>query len=401
MDKVVLAYSGGLDTSVAVRWLKETKGLQVVAFMANLGQGTDLEAVGERAVTIGAEACHTLDLRKSFAEDFILPALKANAYYEEGYLLATALGRPLIAAEQVKCAQEYGCRFVAHGCTGKGNDQVRFETTFAALDPSLEVIAPLREWDLKSREEEIEYAKTHKMDVPVTKESPYSLDRNLWGVSIECGALEDPWKGPPDDAWQMTVDPRHAPDKPREVSISFERGKPVALDGDGMEFADLIEKLNRVAGAHGVGRIDCVENRVVGIKSREVYEAPAATVLIRAHRALESLVLSRDLLHFKEIISQRYGELIYGGTWFSDLRDSFDAFVESTQKYVTGDVRLKLFKGSASVVGRRSPFSLYSEELATYTEADRFDHSAAEAFIKLYSLPSKAEAGRKALAKEE
>ena len=401
MEKVVLAYSGGLDTSVAVHWLKETKGLHVVAFMANLGQGVDMEAIGERAVTIGAEACHTADLRKVFAEEFVLPALKANASYEEGYLLATALGRPLIAAEQVKCAQEDGCGYVAHGCTGKGNDQVRFETTYTALDPSLKVIAPLREWDMKSREAEIEYAKAHNVDIPITKESPYSLDRNLWGVSIECGVLEDPWEGPPDDAWQMTTDPRHAPDKVREVSVSFERGKPVALDGKGMELVSLIETLNDIAGAHGVGRIDCVENRVVGIKSREVYEAPAATVLIQTHRALESLVLSRDILHFKEIISQRYGELIYGGTWFSDLKDCFDAFVESTQKYVTGDVRVKLFKGTASVVGRRSPHSLYSEELATYTEADRFDHAAAEAFIKLYSLPNKAEARRKALAKEQ
>jgi len=398
MEKVVLAYSGGLDTSIAVHWLKQTRGLEVIAFMADLGQGTDLEAVAERAVNVGASACHTADLKKRFADEFILPALKANAYYEEGYLLATALGRPLIAAEQVKCAQENGCKYVAHGCTGKGNDQVRFETTIAALDPSLKVIAPLREWDMKSREEEIEYADKYKVDIPITKKSPYSLDCNLWGVSIECGILEDPWEGPPDDAWQTTTDPRNAPDTPQEVTISFEGGKPVALDGDSMDFVDLIIKLNEIAASHGVGRFDCIENRVVGIKSREIYEAPAGVVLIGAHRSLEAMVVSREVARFKEIISQRYGEMTYGGTWFSDLRDAMDAFVESSQKYVTGDVRMKLFKGAASVVGRRSPYSLYSEELATYTEADQFDHSAAEAFIKIYSMPNKAEAARKQLA---
>ena len=396
MDRVILAYSGGLDTSVAVHWLKHTRKLCVETFIADLGQdeALDMKQICARALAVGAEQAHTADLREEFVEGFILPALKANAVYEEGYLLATALGRPLIAERLVKIAQKRKCKFVAHGCTGKGNDQVRFETTIAALDPTLKVIAPLREWEMKSREEEIEYAAKHKIPVPVSKKSPYSLDKNLWGMSIECGVLEDPWVGPPEDAYQMTKNPAKAPNKPEEVVVSFEQGRPVALNEKPMGLMDLIVKLNAIAGAHGVGRADCIENRVVGIKSREIYEAPAGTVLHTAHRNLEALVLSRDLMHFKEIISQRYSEIIYGGLWFGEMRRALDAFIESSQRLVTGDVRVRLFKGRAVVTGRRSPYSLYSEELATYTEADRFDHKAAEGFIKLYSLPSKAEGGR-------
>jgi len=390
---VVLAYSGGLDTSVAVHWLRHMKGFEVVTFIANLGQGGDCEEICERAVGVGAESAHSTDLRDEFTEEFILPALKANASYE-GYLLATALGRPLIARALVNLAHEQGCSYVAHGCTGKGNDQVRFETAISALDPGLKVIAPLREWDMKSREEEIEYAKRFDIPIEVSKKSPYSLDRNLWGISIECGALEDPWVAPPDDAWQITTNPEQAPDEAQEVVIGFEAGRPVSLDGNPASLVKLITSLSDIAGAHGVGRYDCVENRVVGIKSREVYEAPAATALVTAHRALEAMVLSRNLIHFKELISQRYGEMAYEGLWFTELRDALDGFVESSQRYVTGEVRLKLYKGRAMVVGRRSPHSLYNEEMATYTEADQFDHKAAEGFLKIYSLPSKAEARR-------
>ena len=395
MAKVVLAYSGGLDTSVCIHWLKEKKGLDVIAFSANLGQGEYLEALGEKAISTGAESAHIADLREEFVKNYIFPALKANAFYHGGYLLATALGRPLIAAELVKVARENGCQFVAHGCTGKGNDQVRFDTSIAALAPELEVIAPLREWTMKSREQEIEYAKRYDIPVELTKKSPYSLDRNLWGISIECGALEDPWQEPPADAYFITKSPEEAPNKPTYVEIEFEKGIPAAIDGEGLDGISLIEKLNQIGGENGVGRIDSIEDRLVGIKSREVYEAPAATVLSGAHRGLEALTISRDLLQFKELLSQKYGQLVYNGLWFSEFRKALDAFFDYTQKYVTGTVKVKLFKGSCVVVGRKSPYSLYEKTLATYTKEDVFDHKAAKGFIKIFSGPLALEAKRK------
>jgi argininosuccinate synthase len=387
MAKVVLAYSGGLDTSVAIHWLKTAKDLQVITFAADLGQGQYLEPIGERALEIGARAAHIVDLREQFVSGYIIPAIKASAIYEGGYLLATALGRPLIASELVKLANEYKAEYVAHGCTGKGNDQVRFDASIRALAPHLKIIAPLREWELKSREEEIDYAMRNKIPIDVTHGSPYSLDRNLWGLSIECGVLEDPWVEPPKDVFQLTVDPEEAPDEPTYIEIGFEKGVPVSLDGEKMSTLDLIGRLGKTAGANGVGRSDLVENRLVGIKSREVYEAPAATVIYLAHKALEALTLSKDLAHFKEALSQRYSQLIYDGLWFSETRDALDAFFDRCQQYATGEVRVKLYKGSASVVGRKSPYSLYSESLATYTDKDAFDHTSAKGFIDIWSLP--------------
>ncbi|MFH0964078.1 MAG: argininosuccinate synthase [Planctomycetota bacterium] len=392
MEKVVLAYSGGLDTSVCIPWLREEKKLAVVAFAAGLGQDVDLKSLERRALAAGAQAAFTTDLTARFAREYISRALKANAVYENGYLLATALGRPLIAEELVRTARAQGARYVAHGCTGKGNDQVRFEASIAALAPELSVIAPVREWRLTSREAEVEYAKSRSVDVPVTKASPYSLDSNLWGMAIECGALEDPWTAPPDGAWQTTVDPRNAPDAPVELVVSFDKGVPVRLNAKARTLVKLIRVLNDLGASHGVGRVDCVENRLVGIKSREVYEAPAATILIAAHRALESITLSRDLSREKERLSREYARIIYEGLWFSRLREAIDAFIDASQQRVTGDVRLRLYKGTASVTGLRSPWSLYSKELATYTAEDRFDRAAAKGFIDIWSLPVRAEA---------
>ena len=394
MSKVVLAYSGGLDTSVAIHWLKEKMGLSVITFSANLGQGKELEVLGERALAIGAEAAFVSDLREEFVRDFVFPALKANAQYHGGYLLATALGRPLIAKELVRVARENGCTHVAHGCTGKGNDQVRFEVSIAALAPELKVIAPLREWEMKSREEEIEYAREYNIPVPVTIESPYSLDRNLWGMSIECGPLEDPWTEPPESAFQITKSPLSAPDKPSALTIDFEKGLPVRLDGKSLPPVELIASLDEIAANHGVGRIDSVEDRLVGIKSREVYKAPAATVLHLAHRAIESLTISRDLLQFKEVLSQKYSQLVYDGLWFSETRRSLDAFFDFANRWVTGSVRVRLFKGSVIVIGRKSPYSLYKKELATYTVEDAFDHKAASGFISIFKSPLQREAAR-------
>ena len=395
MSSVVLAYSGGLDTSVCIPWLKEEKGLSVIAFAAGLGQAVDLEALSERALDAGAEAVFTNDLTERFANEYIARAHKANAVYENGYLLATALGRPLIAEELVQVAHDNDAHFVAHGCTGKGNDQVRFETSIAALDPSLEIIAPVREWTLTSREEEIEYIENHGVEVPLKKDALYSLDSNLWGGAIECGALEDPWNSPPDDAWQITTDPLKAPDSPATVEIAFERGIPVRIDGVELGLVALLSRLNEVGATHGVGRIDCVENRVVGIKSREIYEAPAATILYAAHRALESITLSRDLAHLKAKLAVNYARLIYDGLWFTRLREALDAFIDASQECVTGEVRIQLYKGRAMVVGQRSPLSLYSLELATYSSEDRFDHKAAKGFIDFWSLPVKVEASQR------
>ncbi len=392
IKKAVLAYSGGLDTSVIIHWLKENYGCKVIAYTADVGQGKDLKPLKKKALNSGVDKIIIEDLRKEFAYNYVLPALQANAVYENKYLLATALSRPLIAEKLVSLALREKADTIVHGCTGKGNDQVRFEVTIAKLSPGLKVLAPLREWEMKSREDEIEYAKKHKIPLEIKKKNPYSIDRNLWGVSIECGQLEDPWVEPPVDAYQITAAPEKAPGKPLYIEIDFQAGVPVKINGKELPLAQLIEKLNVLGGKHGIGRIDLVENRLVGIKSREIYECPAATILTFAHREMEMLVLERELLHYKELLSCRYGELIYYGLWHSPLREAIASFVKTTQKEITGKVRLKLYKGLCQVVGRKSPYSLYHYSLATYTKKDIFNHSSAEGFIELWGLPLKAKA---------
>lgn len=389
IKKVVLAYSGGLDTSVIVRWLIEKYGCEVIAYSSDVGQGENVKNLHARAKAAGASKLIIQDLKNEFAKGYILPALHSHALYEGQYNLATALSRPLIAHRLVDVARKEKADAVAHGCTGKGNDQVRFETTFAALAPDLKILAPVREWEFTSREDEIEYAHTHNIPIDVTKKKVYSIDKNLWGISIECGALENPLNEPPHDTYITVTSPEKAPNKPEYVEIAFEKGVPTKLNGKSYSLVALITKLNAIAGRHGVGRVDMVENRLVGIKSREVYEAPAGTVLFKAHRDLESLVLDRELLHYKETIAVKYAELVYYGLWFSSLRESFDAFIAHTQCYVTGTVRVKLYKGNAVVVGRTSPYSLYHEKLATYTDEDVFDQSLAKGFLALWSLPLK------------
>jgi len=386
--KVVLAYSGGLDTSVAVSWLAD-KGYDVIAYMADVGQGGDYDRLKKRALTAGASKVIIEDLKEEFAEDFVFMSLKAGAVYESKYLLATALSRPIIAKGLVKAAKKEKADSVAHGCTGKGNDQVRFEVTVMALAPELKIIAPLREWHMYSREEEIEYAKENNIQIDTTKKSPYSLDKNIWGMSIECGILEDPWNEPPEDAYQMSIEPNKAPSKPTYVEIEFEKGVPIKLNGKKYKPVDLILKLNEAGGRNGIGRTDLVENRLVGIKSREIYEAPGAWILYHAHKDIESLVLDRELLHFKETIALKYAELVYYGLWFTPLKKALDAFINSTQKQVTGVAKVKLLKGVASVVSRKSPYSLYSKEMATYDKGDTFDRSVAEGFIKVWGMPYK------------
>lgn len=395
MAKIVLAYSGGLDTSVAIHWLQVEKQFDVIAFAADLGQVGDLQAVGRRAKKTGAIKVVIEDLRERFVNEYVVPALKANAIYENGYPLNTALGRPLIAQELARVAVENKCEYVSHGCTGKGNDQVRFEAGVAALAPHLKVVAPLREWKFKSREEEVDYAQEHGIEVPVKRDRPYSIDQNLWGASIECGELEDPWQAPPEDTHIMTRPPEKAPDMAVEIAIGFEQGVPVSLDGKALSGLQIIDRLNEVAGAHAVGRIDIIENRVVGIKSREVYEAPAATVLLAAHKALEEMTLSREVVRQKNILAQVYSDIIYGGRWFTDLREALDAFVTATQTYVTGEVRVRLYKGQCMIRGRRSPYSLYDKKLATYGEGDAFDHAAAKGFLDIYNLDIKAQGLRR------
>ncbi len=392
MEKVVLAYSGGLDTSVAIRWLGEKYGLDVVTLTIDLGANDrDLEGIREKAIKIGAVKAVVVDAKELFVRHFIFPALQAGALYEGEYPLATALARPLIAKLLVDVARDENAQAVAHGCTGKGNDQVRFDVAVAALAPDLKVIAPIREWKM-SREEEIEYAVERGIPVPVTVASPYSIDQNLWGRSIECGALEDPWTEPPADVFQWTAAPHKSPDEPLYVELEFERGIPVALNGERMDSIALITALNELAGNHGVGRIDMVENRLVGIKSREVYEAPAAVTLHKAHQALEALTLSKDSIRFKAIVAQNYADLIYNGLWFSSLHQDIAAYVASSQRNVTGTIRVKLFKGICQVVGRQSEKSLYRHALATYDRGDAFDYTAAEGFIKLWGLPLKTQA---------
>ncbi len=386
MERIVLAYSGGLDTSVAIPWLAEHYEAEIIAVTLDLGQGKELADVRERALAVGAVRAHVVDVREEFARDYILPALKAGAIYENKYPLATALGRPLIAKHLVQIAEMEGATAIAHGCTGKGNDQVRLDVSARALNPRIKVIAPARVWGM-TRPDEIAYAKARNIPVPATVDSPYSTDANLWGRSIECGVLEDPWCEPPEEIYALTRSPAGAPDTPAYVEIEFERGVPVKVNGVAMPLVELISSLETIAGAHGVGRIDMVENRLVGIKSREIYEAPAAVVLHTAHRELETMVIPRDLERLKHDLGRQYADLVYNGVWFAPIREAIDAFVASVQERVTGIARLKLFKGDCRIVGRRSPHALYDHALATYDEGDAFDHTAAEGFIKIYGLP--------------
>jgi argininosuccinate synthase len=393
MERIVLAYAGGLDTTVAIPWLAETHGAELVTATLDLGQGRDLEPVRERALAAGAARAHVMDVRAEFADRYILPALQAGAIYEHGYPLATALGRPLLASKLVEIARIEGAGAIAHCCTGKGNDQVRIEVSARALQPGITVLAPARVWGM-TRAGEIAYAAARRIPAPVTQPSPYNVDINLWGRSIQSGPLEDPWDEPPADVYALTADAARCPDTPAYVEIGFERGVPCAVNGVAMPFIDVIGSLATIAGSHGVGRLDAVENRLVGIKSREVYEAPAAVVLHQAHLDLESFVTPRDLERVKREMSLEYANLVYNGLWHSTLREAIDAFVATTQARVTGTVRIKLFKGSSHVVGRQSPFALYDHALATYDEGDRYDHKAAEGFIKIWGLPLETAARR-------
>jgi argininosuccinate synthase len=393
MNKVVLAYSGGLDTSVAVAWLRERYDTEVVTLTIDLGGGSLREGVEARAISAGASRAYVVDARERFATGFVWPHLQANALYQGAYPLATALARPLIAQLLVEVARREKADAVAHGCTGKGNDQVRFDVAVHALDPGLEVIAPMRIGMGLTREEEIDYAAERGIEVPITKGSPYSIDVNLWGRSIETGVLEDPWVVPPDDVYAWTVDPADAPE-PAEITIEFEGGIPVALDGEFLPPVELIERVSSLAGRHGVGRVDHVEDRLVGIKSREIYEAPAAAVLHAAHRALESLTLTKDTLRFDRLVALELAQLTYDGLWFSALHRDLRGYVASSQRVVSGEVRLRLDHGNAVLVGRRSPLSLYDQSLATYDQGDAFDHAAAVGFIGIFGLPLRVEAAR-------
>ena len=391
-NKVVLAYSGGLDTSIIIPWLKENYGAEVIAFAANIGQGSELKGLEEKALRTGASKCIVEDLREEFVCEFAFPCLRAGAIYERKYLLGTSFARPLIARRQVEIAEQEGADAVSHGCTGKGNDQVRFELTFKALNPKLRIIAPWREWDIRSREDEIDYAQDRKVPITATREKIYSEDRNLWHLSHEGGILEDPWAEPEESMYVLTVSPEKAPDKAQYVEIDFEHGNPVAVDGSTLGPVGVVEALNRIGGAHGVGRIDLVENRLVGMKSRGVYETPGGSLLLVAHRELESLTLDKATLHYKDILAGKYAELVYNGQWFTPLRYAMDAFIDSIQTRVTGTVRLKLYKGNIITAGRRSPYSLYREDLATFAEDTVYNQKEAEGFINLFGLPNKVEA---------
>jgi argininosuccinate synthase len=387
-DKVVLAYSGGLDTSVAIKWMAQKYNMEVIAFTVDIGGVKDLPAIKEKALKVGATKAIVLDARDIFVNSYIFPALKANAVYEDQYPLATALGRPLIAKLMVDVAKKEGAVAVAHGSTGKGNDQVRFDVSVAALAPELKILAPAREWGM-TREETIAYAKKNDISIPITVKSPYSIDENIWGRSIECGVLEDPWVEPPEEIYSWTKSPNQVPGEPEYAEIGFKKGIPVSLNGKDAEGVDLIQKLSELAGKHGVGRIDHVESRLVGIKSREIYESPAAVVLIKAHKALESLTLSRNQLRFKEKIALEYADIIYNGLWFTAYRQDLAAYVESSQRYVTGVVRVKFMQGTCVVVGRKSQYSLYDHSLATYDKGDVFDQGASLGFIHIWGLPAK------------
>jgi len=399
-DKMVLAYSGGLDTSVAIKWLKEKYNLDVIAVTIDVGNERDFSAIRQKALDIGAIKTLVIDAKELFVKYFIFPALQANALYEGQYPLATALSRPLMAKLLVDTSLEEGASAIAHGCTGKGNDQVRFEVSINALAPNLKIIAPAREWGM-TREETINYAQQHGILIPITASSPYSIDENLWGKSIECGVLEDPWIEPPEDAYTWTKSPEQAPNKPQYMEIGFEKGIPISVDGKELDGVSLIQQLNEIAGTHGIGRIDHIENRLVGIKSREIYEAPAATVLLQAHQALEAMTLSKDQLRFKHKVAQEYADLIYNGLWFSQLNRDLSTYILSSQRYVTGTVRMKLLRGQSTVVGRKSLTSLYNLGLATYDKGDQFDQSTAVGFIHLWGLPVKTQAQVQLLADKE
>lgn len=392
IKKVVLAYSGGLDTSIIVPWLIENYGYEVICYTADVGQGEELSGLEAKALASGASKLIIEDLKEEFASQYLFPLLRSGAIYERKYLLGTSVARPLIAKRLVKIAQQEGADAIAHGCTGKGNDQVRFELTAMALDPRLKVIAPWREWTIASREEAIAYAHAHNVPVTSTLKSIYSRDRNLWHLSHEGGPLEDPWAEPEETMYKMSVAPEDAPDQPEVIEIDFESGYPLALNGTPLSPAKLIQALNEIGGKHGIGRADMVENRLVGMKSRGVYETPGGTILFTAHKDLESLTLDRETMHFKDVAALRYAELVYNGQWFTPLRKALDAFFDVIQKHVTGRVRLKLYKGNATPIGRQSPYSLYNEELATFGEDKVYEHSDAEGFIKLFGLPLKVHA---------
>jgi len=387
VNKVVLAYSGGLDTSVIIPWLRENYGCEVIAYTADLGQEEELEGLREKAVRTGASKIYIDDLREEFIRDYIMPTVRAGAIYERKYLLGTSFARPLIAKHQVMVAEMEGADAVAHGATGKGNDQVRFELTYKALNPRLTIIAPWREWDIRSREDEIRYAEEHGIPVPVTTKKIYSRDRNIWHLSHEGGILEDPWAEPDEDMYMLTVAPEQAPDEPEYITLDFEKGMPVGINGERLGLVDLVTRLNQLGGKHGIGRCDMVENRLVGMKSRGVYETPGGTIILTAHRELESLVLDRETMHYKDLVAQRYAELVYYGQWYSPLREDLDAFVNRTQEYMTGAVRLKLYKGNCIVAGRRSPYSLYREDFATFGRDDVYDQMDAKGFINCFGLP--------------
>jgi len=385
--KAVLAYSGGLDTSIIIPWLKENYGCEVITFTADLGQGDELEGLREKAIQSGASKAYVEDLREEFIRDYIMPTVWAGAIYERKYLLGTSFARPLISKYQVAIAEKEGADAVAHGATGKGNDQVRFELTYKALNPRLKVIAPWREWNIRSREDALRYAAERGIPVRATAEKIYSRDANIWHLSHEGGLLEDPWQEPEEDMYMLTVSPEEAPDKPETITLDFEQGMPVALNGERLGLVDLLVRLNEIGGRNGVGRCDMVENRLVGMKSRGVYETPGGTIIVTAHRELESLVLDRDTLHYKDVIAQRYAELVYYGLWHSQLKEALDAFVAKTEEKMTGSVRMKLYKGNCIVLGRQSPHSLYREDFATFGRDEVYVQSDAEGFINLFGLP--------------
>ncbi|MCL5267931.1 MAG: argininosuccinate synthase [Bacteroidetes bacterium] len=390
VKKVVLAYSGGLDTSIIIPYLKETYNCQVIAFAANIGQGDEeLSGLDQKAKKTGADKFYLLDLRKEFVEGFLFKIIKANAVYERKYLLGTSIARPLIAKYQAKIARQEGADALAHGCTGKGNDQVRFELTYKVFAPGLNVIAPWREWSIRSREDAIKYAEEHRVPIKATLKKIYSRDGNLWHLSHEGGDLEDPWNEPKADMFVRTKSPESAPNKATYVEIEFQKGVPVALNGKKLDSFRLLEKLNEIGAANAIGRTDLVENRLVGMKSRGVYETPGGEILYAAHNELEQIVLDKDTLHYKDIVAQRYAELVYNGQWYTPLREAIDAFMDTTQRYVTGTVRLKLYKGNVISAGRKSPHSLYQEKLATFSQDEVYDQRKAEGFIDLFGLSMK------------
>lgn len=389
-ERAILAYSGGLDTSICIKWLQENKDLDIIAVVGDVGQEHgSLEDVKQRALASGAIDCLVVDMREDYANDILAKALAANALYENKYPLLSALSRPIISKHLVNAAHEYGAKYIAHGCTGKGNDQVRFETSVLALDPSLQIVAPVREWDLGSRDSEMAWARERGVPVPTTSEKPYSIDDNVWGRAIECGVLENPWNEPPDDIWTMTVSPMDAPDEPTYVDVQFEGGLPVAIDGERMSFLDIIYKMNEIAGSNGFGRLDIMENRLVGVKSRECYEVPGSLSLIVAHKALEDMVLERDLLHYKLGAELTWADQVYNSLYYSPLKIALDGFFAETQRYVTGTVRMRFYKGNCDVVGVKSDYSLYDHGLATYDDSDTFNHDSAKGFIDLFGLRNK------------